>query len=171
MITLLLRTRLVIAGVLLAGCSNTIPIISTSIECPVKEEDLAAKCAEPATIATGATYQDLIRIAIADRKNLSECEKNRQFLQNSINEYRLQLGGQTYCFRDLFEIRWRSFVCALCGPVVQAGDSGAWVCAETDRGPGWCGQIIGEDRHVGYATFAENTIAAWSKAGKNLRVE
>jgi hypothetical protein len=86
MITLILRTRLVIAGILLAGCSNTIPVISTSIECPVKEEDLAAKCAEPATIATGATYQDLIRIAIADRKNLSECEKNRQFLQNSIDE-------------------------------------------------------------------------------------
>jgi peptidoglycan hydrolase CwlO-like protein len=86
MITLPLRTRLVIAGVLLAGCTNTIPVISTSIECPVKQEDLAAKCAEPATIATGATYQDMIRIAIADRKNLSECEKNRQYLQNSINE-------------------------------------------------------------------------------------
>jgi hypothetical protein len=86
MITFLLRTRLVIAGVLLAGCTNTIPVISTSIECPISQEDLAAKCAEPATIATGATYQDMIRIAIADRKNLSECEKNRQYLQNSINE-------------------------------------------------------------------------------------
>jgi len=86
MITLFLRTRLAIAGVLLAGCSHTIPLISTSIECPIKEEDLAARCAEPATIASGATYQDLIQIAITDRKNLIECEKNRQFLQNSINE-------------------------------------------------------------------------------------
>lgn len=86
MITLFLRTRLAIACVLLAGCSHTIPLISTSIECPIKEEDLAARCAEPATIASGATYQDLIQIAITDRKNLIECEKNRQFLQNSINE-------------------------------------------------------------------------------------
>lgn len=86
MITLFLRTRLAITGVLLAGCSHTIPLISTSIECPIKEEDLAARCAEPATIASGATYQDLIQIAITDRKNLIECEKNRQFLQNSINE-------------------------------------------------------------------------------------
>ena len=86
MLTLLSRIRLVIAGVLLAGCSHTIPLISTSIECTIKEEDLAAKCAEPATIATGATYQDLISISITDRKNLIECEKNRQFLQNSINE-------------------------------------------------------------------------------------
>ncbi len=86
MLTLLLRIRLVIAAILLAGCSHTIPLISTSIECPIKQEDLAAKCAEPATIATGATYQDLISISITDRKNLIECEKNRQFLQNSINE-------------------------------------------------------------------------------------
>jgi len=28
----------------------------------------------------------LISISITDRKNLIECEKNRQFLQNSINE-------------------------------------------------------------------------------------
>lgn len=86
MIALLLRTRLAIVGILLAGCSHTIPLISASIECPIKKEDLAAKCAEPTIIATGATYQDLIQIAIADRKNLIECEKNRQFLQNSINE-------------------------------------------------------------------------------------
>lgn len=86
MLTLRSRIRLAIAGILLAGCSHTIPLISTSIECPIKEEDLAAKCAEPATIAAGATYQDLISISITDRKNLIECEKNRQFLQNSINE-------------------------------------------------------------------------------------
>lgn len=85
--------------------------------------------------------------------------------------YRLQVDGQAYCFRDLFEIRWRSIIHTLLWPVVRAGDSGAWVCAETDRGPGWCGQIIGEDRRVGYATFAENNITAWSDAGKNLRVE
>ena len=85
--------------------------------------------------------------------------------------YRLQRKGQAYCFRDLFEIRWRSLVRTLLGPVVKPGDSGAWVCAETDRGPGWCGQIIGEDRRIGYAAFAENTAAAWSNAGKHLRVE
>ncbi|MDH5640563.1 MAG: hypothetical protein OEY28_04655 [Nitrospira sp.] len=85
--------------------------------------------------------------------------------------YRLQVDGHAYCFRDLFEIRWRSFFRTFLEPVVKAGDSGAWVCAETDRGPGWCGQIIGEDRHVGYASFAENNVAAWSNAGKHLRVE
>lgn len=84
--------------------------------------------------------------------------------------YRLQMNGQAYCFRDLFEIRWRSTMRALLGPVVQAGDSGSWVSAETDVGPGWCGQIIGEDRHVGYATFAENTQAAWSTKGRDLSV-
>jgi len=84
--------------------------------------------------------------------------------------YRLNMDGQTYCFRDLFEIRWRSFIRTILGPVVQAGDSGAWVCAETDQGPAWCGQTIGEDRHVGYAAFAENTIAEWSKEGKHLSV-
>jgi hypothetical protein len=85
--------------------------------------------------------------------------------------YRFQMKGKAYCFRDLFEIRWRSLVAVLLGPVVQAGDSGAWVCTESDQGPAWCGQIIGEDRHVGYATFAENTVQAWSNAHKkDLRV-
>ncbi|MFL5386285.1 MAG: hypothetical protein ACJ8GN_27525 [Longimicrobiaceae bacterium] len=84
--------------------------------------------------------------------------------------YRLRMNGQTYCFNDLFEVRWRSFIRACLGPVVQAGDSGAWVCAETSQGPGWCGQVIGEDRRVGYAAFAENTITAWAKAGKHVHV-
>jgi hypothetical protein len=35
---------------------------------------------------------------------------------------------------------------------------------------GWCGQIIGEDRHVGYAAFAENTVAAWGKNSQSLSV-
>lgn len=75
-----------IAVLLLAACTHTIPLLSASIECPIKPEDLATKCAAPASIATGATYQDLVQIAITDRKNLIECEKNRQFLENSINE-------------------------------------------------------------------------------------
>jgi hypothetical protein len=84
--------------------------------------------------------------------------------------YRLQINAQAYCFRDLFEIRWRSFFRSVFGPIVKAGDSGAWVCAETDQGPAWCGQVIGEDRHVGYAAFSENIISAWSAIGKDLRV-
>lgn len=83
--------------------------------------------------------------------------------------YRLQMNGQAYCFRDLFEVRWRSHLHSLLGPVVKAGDSGAWICAETDQGPAWCGQVIGEDRGIGYATFAENTVAAWRQSGKQLR--
>jgi hypothetical protein len=86
MVALLLRTRLAMTGILLAGCTNTIPVISTMVECPVKKEDINAKCAEPATIPAGATYQDLMRIASTDRKNLIECEKRRQLLQDSINE-------------------------------------------------------------------------------------
>lgn len=82
--------------------------------------------------------------------------------------YRLGLGSSRYCFKDLFEVRWRHHARELFGPVVQAGDSGAWVCAPTASGMGWCGQIIGEDRGIGYATFAENTIAAWAAAGRNL---
>ena len=87
MITFRLYTLLLTTTVcLLAGCTHTIPLLSASIECPVKPEDLAAKCAAPAAIETGATYQDLVQVAITDRKNLIECEKDRQFLENSINE-------------------------------------------------------------------------------------
>ena len=75
-----------IAVLLLAACTHTIPLLSASLECPIKPEDLASKCANPATIAPGATYQDLIQTALTDRKNLIECEKDRQFLESSMNE-------------------------------------------------------------------------------------
>ena len=86
MITLLLRTLLVIGGILLAGCTSTIPVVSASLECPIKDEELNVKCAEPATVADGATYQDLVHASIEDRKNLVECEKYRLFLQNTISK-------------------------------------------------------------------------------------
>jgi len=56
------------------------------------------------------------------------------------------------------------------GPVVEPGDSGAWVVAETAQGPGWCGQVIGEDRGIGYAAYAEEIVSEWSALGKDLRV-
>lgn len=84
--------------------------------------------------------------------------------------YRFQHGGEVYCFRDLFEIRRSSRILAALFPLVRAGDSGAWVCTETDTGPGWCGQIIGEDRNGGFAAFAENIVGEWSIAGKQLHV-
>lgn len=85
--------------------------------------------------------------------------------------YRMRMNGKTYCFRDLFEVRWKNWFRTLRGPIVQAGDSGAWVCAATAQGMGWCGQILGEDRNVGYAAFAENTVAAWGNTGKQLDVK
>jgi hypothetical protein len=82
--------------------------------------------------------------------------------------YKLHFKGQTYCYHDLFEVRWKDCYRTLFGPVVRAGDSGAWVCAETSGGTGWCGQIIGEDRRVGYASYAENIVTAWGNKGKFL---
>jgi hypothetical protein len=84
--------------------------------------------------------------------------------------YRLRMANAVYCFRDLFEIRWNSFARTIFGPVVQAGDSGSWVVSPTASGMGWCGQIVGEDRHIGYAAFAENVVDEWSKRGRFLRV-
>ena len=83
--TLFICSPFVIAGAVLTGCTTTVPVINASIECPIKEQDLVVKCAAPATITAGITYQDIIRIALEDRKNLAECENNRQFLQNAIN--------------------------------------------------------------------------------------
>lgn len=82
--------------------------------------------------------------------------------------YRMQSGTEYFCFRDLMEIRRMGYWASRFGSVVRPGDSGAWVCTETARGPAWCGQIIGEDRQIGYASFAENVLAAWSSRGKSL---
>jgi hypothetical protein len=81
--------------------------------------------------------------------------------------YRLQMNGNNYCFRDLFEVRWGNAARQRVRPIVQDGDSGSWVCTPAGKGMGWCGQVIGQDRNVGYAVFAE-TLA--NRCGFPVRV-
>lgn len=63
-----------------------------------------------------------------------------------------------YCFEHLFELRWPSFLRLVLSRPVSGGDSGAWVCAQGQKGTEWCGMVIGEDRLQGYAALSENIM-------------
>jgi hypothetical protein len=75
-----------IIGALLSGCVQKIPLIREAIACPVPVDKLQEHCAEPGQIPAGATYADVIRIAIDDRKNLKACGVHDRYLASNIQE-------------------------------------------------------------------------------------
>lgn len=75
---------LLAAAALLAGCGATVKLVPESLNCPVPEARLAEPCAEPGNLADGASFQDLIRVSIADRQALQLCELRRKELAAAI---------------------------------------------------------------------------------------
>jgi hypothetical protein len=78
-------------------------------------------------------------------------------------------GSDRYCFRDLFELKRSSpgfwSLTGFIAPPVRPGDSGAWVIQSGSDGPDWCGVVIGGQRPIGLASFAENMNTWISKQG------
>lgn len=80
--------------------------------------------------------------------------------------YSFHHAGKDYCFKNLFEVHSPYGVCG----VIQAGDSGAPVCAAGAGGTEWAGMIAGCDAFKGYAIYAQ-TLQDWLFGqGYTLRV-
>lgn len=84
--------------------------------------------------------------------------------------YKFQDHNNTYCFRNLIELRYPSGVIPSISSPIQGGDSGAWVCIPSGQGYEWCGMVIGEDRRRGYAIFSEAIEDWWKNQGLTLTV-
>jgi hypothetical protein len=70
--------------------------------------------------------------------------------------------GKSYCFTNLFEIKWPSFARLVLGRPIQNGDSGAWVCAPSATGFDFLGMVIGGNRTVGYANLSRSLEDWWA---------
>jgi hypothetical protein len=82
---------------------------------------------------------------------------------------RFALGGAWYGYRDLMQLRRLSRMWGLTGSLrrpARPGDSGAWIVHPGATGPMWAGSVIGGDRPVGYACFAERVVSACAAAGQ-----
>jgi hypothetical protein len=78
--------------------------------------------------------------------------------------------NNTYCFRNLIELRYPSGVIPSISSPIQGGDSGAWVCIPSGQGYEFSGMVIGEDRRRGYAIFSEVIEDWWKSQGLILTV-
>ncbi len=72
------------AMVLGLGACTTVKLVPESLDCPVPEARLAEACPAPGDLPDGASFQDLIRVSIADRQALQLCELRRKELAAAI---------------------------------------------------------------------------------------
>jgi len=79
-------TRLLLVAITaaLTGCQTTRFQVMEADQCPVPPAQVAAQCVPPRTLADGATYDDLVALAIEDAENLKRCAEQTNFLSKSI---------------------------------------------------------------------------------------
>ena len=66
--------------------------------------------------------------------------------------------GDSFCFKELIELREPSTLQLAMRRPVQGGDSGAWVTMQGETGTEWCAMVVAEDRQSGYAIPAETIM-------------
>ena len=75
---------LLAASAVFAGCSATINVLPEPLACPVSPEILAQRCAEPVSLADGATYGDLVKASVEDRNALRVCARHDRLLADTL---------------------------------------------------------------------------------------
>jgi len=84
--------------------------------------------------------------------------------------YRIDDGPDSYCFKNLFELRQPLAGFGL-PRACRDGDSGAWVCSPIGlKQAEWVGMVTAADSLIGYGVFAETIESWWSTQGLSLRV-
>ena len=76
-----------LAGVIVvAGCGTTVSLVPEPLNCPVSQDVIAQRCAEPVALADGATYGDLAKAGVDDRASLRLCARHDQLLADAIRD-------------------------------------------------------------------------------------
>lgn len=101
-----MTNRLWSAGLLVvcaafAGCSATVNVVPEPLACPVSPEVLAQRCAEPVSLADGATYGDLVRAGVEDRNALRVCARHDRLLADTLRECNASLERYKVQIREI----------------------------------------------------------------------
>jgi hypothetical protein len=83
MATLRLLSSLALAVSLVACAAPEFRVMEAD-KCPVPADQLAAQCALPQSLQAGATYDDLVTLAVQDSISLRECSEQARFLRKAI---------------------------------------------------------------------------------------
>jgi hypothetical protein len=84
-----------------AGCSTTVNVVPEPLACPVPPEVLAQRCAEPVSLADGATYGDLVRAGVEDRNALRVCARHDRLLADTLRECNASLERYKVQIREI----------------------------------------------------------------------
>lgn len=84
-----------------AGCSTTVNLVPEPLSCPVSPEVLAQRCVEPASLADGATYGDLIKAGVEDRNALRVCARHDRLLADTLRECNASLERYKVQIREI----------------------------------------------------------------------
>lgn len=74
-----------------------------------------------------------------------------------------QKTGEEYCYENALIFRDATGAAA-----AQPGDSGAWLCKETDADYLWAGMVVGGDHQLGIAIAAHELKSWWESTPRNL---
>jgi hypothetical protein len=89
------------ACALFAGCSTTVSLVPEPLACPVSPEILAQRCAEPVSLADGATFGDLVKASVEDRNALRVCARHDRLLADTLSACNAALESYKLKIREI----------------------------------------------------------------------
>ena len=84
-----------------AGCSTTVNLVPEPLSCPVSPEVLAQRCADPVSLADGATFGDLVKAGLEDRNALRMCARHDRLLVDTLRECNASLERYKVQIREI----------------------------------------------------------------------
>lgn len=99
-----MNRRLTPAVLLLAaltGCSTVVKVLPDDLSCPLPDSTFNAACTAPATLADGASFQQLVQAGIDDRRALRSCELRRQELAAAVRTCNQRISDYLAKVRDI----------------------------------------------------------------------
>lgn len=85
----------------LSGCTSTIVKLEDANPCPVASPVLAEQCAEPAVLADGATYANVVAASQSDRGHLKACAAHDELLRQAIASCNASIAKHNEAVREI----------------------------------------------------------------------
>lgn len=85
----------------LVACATPEFKVLEADKCPVPADQLAAQCSHPQSLQAGATYDDLVTLAVQDSISLRECSEQARFLRKAIEACNASIDAHNEKIREI----------------------------------------------------------------------
>jgi|SRR5882672_31554 len=93
--------RLVALTSVLSACQTTAFKVMEADPCPVPAQQLALQCSLAQSLQEGATYDDLVALAVEDAANLRRCSEQARFLRSAIEACNVSIEKHNAKIREI----------------------------------------------------------------------